>query len=57
MAETEMAQAFAGLINLLQILVFPVLGWIVAIVWEVSHKVREIDTKLSFIVKNGNYRE
>lgn len=57
MAETEIAQAFAGLINLLQILVFPVLGWIVAIVWEVSHKVREIDTKLSFIVKNGNYRE
>ena len=57
MVETEIAQAFAGLINLLQILVFPVLGWIVAIVWEVSHKVREIDTKLSFILKNGNYRE
>lgn len=57
MAKVEMLEAMTALLNLLQVLVFPVLGWIVAIVWSVSHKVREIDTKLSFIVKHGTYRE
>ena len=49
----DFVSAAASLLNIIQVIILPVLGWIVMTLWNVSHKVREIDTRLGFVLKNG----
>lgn len=47
MTEPETLQAA---LELLQALIVPMFGFVLYTLWRVSHKVTEIDTKLSFVL-------
>ena len=45
-------------LNVAQVFIFPILAWIALTLWNLSHKVKEIDVRLKYgIIGNGKEDE